>query len=122
MARILVVDDEHDIAVNLVALLISHGHEASCVGDGPEALARAREDSPDLVLLDVMLPRMSGHDVCKILRHEPKTSRIKVIMVTGLGRGADVEAGFDTGANDYLVKPFDSERLLRKIDRVLAMP
>lgn len=122
MAKILVVEDENDIAVNLVALLISHGHKASYVSDGAEALAVARKELPDLILLDVMLPRMSGHDVCNILRSEPKTSKIKVIMVTGLGRGADVETGLNTGAHDYLVKPFDSGRLLKKIARVLAMP
>ncbi|MBI3564344.1 MAG: response regulator, partial [Elusimicrobia bacterium] len=64
----------------------------------------------------------SGHDVCKILRAEPRTAKIKVIMVTGLGRGADVEAGLNAGPNDYLVKPFDTERLLKKIERVLALP
>lgn len=122
MARILVVEDELDIADNLVALLGARGHKAVAAHDGPEGIARARKEVPDLILLDVMLPRMSGLDVCKILKTEAKTSKIKVIMVTGLGRGGDVETGLDAGADDYLIKPFDTERLLKKIDRVLALP
>lgn len=122
MARILIVEDDPDIAANLAALLLSKGHQVTRAADGAEALDRARKELPDVILLDVMLPRISGHDVCKILRAEPRTAKLKVIMVTGLGRGADVEAGLNAGPNDYLVKPFDTERLLKKIERVLAMP
>jgi len=122
MARIMVIEDEHDIADNIVALLTARGHKASAVYDGADGVARARKEQPELILLDVMLPRMSGLDVCKILKSEAKTSKIKVIMVTGLGRGGDVETGLDAGADDYLIKPFDTERLLKKIDRVLALP
>ncbi len=122
MARILIVEDEHDIAENLVALLNAKGHKAASVGDGADALARARKERPELILLDVMLPRMSGHDVCRHLRADPKTAKIKIVMVTGLGRGGDVDDAFAAGADDYLIKPFDSERLYRKIDKVLAAP
>ena len=122
MARILVVDDELDIAENIAALLTAKGHKATIAADGAEALRLARKDLPDLVLLDVMLPRMSGTDVCRILRSEAKTSKIKILMVTGLGRGGDVEDAFAAGADDYLIKPFDSVRLFKKIEKVLAMP
>ena len=122
MARILIVEDEIDIAENLAALLNAMGHNASFIADGAEALLHARKDPPALILLDVMLPRMSGYDVCKMLRADPKTAKVKVIMVTGLGRGGDVEAAFSAGADDYLIKPFDSERLFKKIDKVLAAP
>lgn len=120
MARILVVDDELDIAENIAALLTAKGHRATIAADGAEALRLARKELPDLVLLDVMLPRMSGTDVCRILRGEARTSKLKILMVTGLGRGGDVEEAFAAGADDYLIKPFDSARLYKKIEKVLA--
>ena len=120
MTRILVVEDEPAIAENLVALLAAKGYVVSSCGDGSEALEMARKTPPDLVLLDVMLPRISGFDVCKMLRADPKTSKAKILMVTGLDRGADVETAFAAGADDYLVKPFDSDRLFKKIQKVLA--
>ena len=120
MARILVVEDEADIADNLAALLGAKGHRASTCLDGGEALARARKEVPDLVLLDVMLPRVSGLDVCRLMRADPKLAKIKIVMVTGLGRMGDVEEAFKAGADDYLIKPFDSARLFKKIEKVLA--
>ena len=122
MARILIAEDDLDIAENLVALLAAKGHRAVSASDGAEALARARKELPDLILLDVMMPRMSGHDVCRMLRADPKTAKLKIIMVTGLGRGGDVEEAFASGADDYLIKPFDTERLFKKIEKVLALP
>ena len=122
MARILVVDDELDIAENIAALLNAKGHKTTIAADGPEGLRLARKELPDLVLLDVMLPQMSGTDVCRILRQESRTSKLKIVMVTGLGRGGDVEEAFAAGADDYLIKPFDSARLFKKIEKVLAMP
>jgi DNA-binding response OmpR family regulator len=122
MARILIVEDELDIAENIAALLTAKGHRAMMCADGSEALRLARKELPDLILLDVMLPRMSGHDVCRTLRAEPKTAKLKIVMVTGLGRGGDVEEAFAAGADDYLIKPFDSARLYKKIEKVLAAP
>lgn len=122
MARIMIVEDELDIAENIAALLAAKGHRTSIVPDGADALTRARKELPELILLDVMLPRLSGFDVCKLLRAEPKTAKIKIVMVTGLGRGGDVETAFAAGADDYLIKPFDSDRLFKKIEKVLALP
>jgi two-component system alkaline phosphatase synthesis response regulator PhoP len=121
MAKIMIVEDELDIAENISALLNAKGHKTSLVSDGAEALQRARKELPELILLDVMLPRVSGFDVCKLLRQEPKTAKIKIVMVTGLGRGGDVETAFAAGADDYLIKPFDSERLFKKIAKVLGI-
>jgi CheY-like chemotaxis protein len=122
MARVLIVEDELDIAENIAALLAAKGHRATIVADGAEALRLARKELPELILLDVMMPRMSGFDVCRLLRADPKTAKLKVLMVTGLGRGGDVEEAFAAGANDYLIKPFDSDRLFKKIDKVLGAP
>jgi len=120
MTRILVVEDEASIAENMAALLTAKGYVVASCGDGAQALEMARKEPPDLVLLDVMLPLISGFDVCKMLRADPKTSKAKILMVTGLDRGGDVETAFAAGANDYLVKPFDSDRLFKKIQKVLA--
>lgn len=120
MARVLVVEDEPAIAENIAALLRLRGHVVEVVADGADAVAAARKKVPELVLLDVMLPRMSGFEACRMLKGDPKAKAAKVIMVTGLGRMADVEDAFNAGADDYLIKPFDSERLFKKIEKVLA--
>jgi DNA-binding response OmpR family regulator len=120
MARILIVEDEVEIADNLSALLNAKGHKAAVCHEGADGVARARKEAFDLVLLDVMLPRMSGFDVCKMLKGDPKTAKTKIVMVTGLGRMGDVEEAFRAGADDYLIKPFDSVRLFKKIEKVLA--
>jgi CheY-like chemotaxis protein len=122
MPRVLIVEDELDVAENIAALLAAKGHRTTIAVDGAEALRLARKELPDLLLLDVMLPRMSGHDVCRMLRADPKTAKLKIVMVTGLGRGSDVEEAFAAGADDYLIKPFDSARLFKKIEKVLAIP
>lgn len=117
--RILIVEDEYAVAENLQALLTAKGCEVTTVGDGAEAVARARSEKPDLVLLDIMLPKMGGFDVCRILKSDPSTREIKIIMITGLGRMGDVETAFQNGADDYLIKPFDSARLFKKVDKFL---
>ena len=120
MKHILIVDDEPAIAENLQALLMAKGFEVSLAGDGSEAVEVARLKKPDLMLLDVMLPKMGGFDVCGILKGDEATKNIKIIMITGLGRMGDVETAFSKGADDYIIKPFDSQRLFRKIEKVLA--
>lgn len=121
-ARILIIEDEPAIADNLAALLAAKGHKVATCLEGSDGLERARKETFDLLLLDVMLPRMSGLDVCKLLRADPKTAKLKIVMVTGLGRMGDVEEAFRAGADDYLIKPFDSARLFKKIEKVLASP
>lgn len=122
MALVLIVEDEPAIAENLAALLRLRGHVVDVVGDGAEGVELARKKRHELVLLDVMLPRMSGFDVCRMLRSDAKSAKAKVIMVTGLGRMGDVEDAFNAGADDYLIKPFDSDRLFKKIEKVLGRP
>jgi DNA-binding response OmpR family regulator len=120
MARILIVEDEAVIAENLQALLQLRGHHVELAGDGAAAVAAARKMLPDLMLLDIMLPKLGGFDVCRLLKSEAKTKAIKIIMITGLGRMGDVETAFANGADDYIIKPFDSERLFKKLEKVLA--
>ena len=120
MARILIVEDEAQVAESLHALLTARGYEVSWVPDGGEAVDHARKSKPDLILLDVILPRLGGFDVCKLLKTDPVTAAVKIVMITGLGRMGDVEKAFANGADDYIIKPFDSERLLKKLDKVLS--
>jgi len=120
MRKILIVEDEPAIAENLQALLAARGYEVSWVSDGSEAVAKARQLRPDLMLLDVMLPKLGGFDVCKLLKNDEATKKIKVIMITALGRMGDVETAFANGADDYIIKPFESDRLFKKLDKVLG--
>ena len=120
MTKILVVEDDFAIADNLQALLRVKGYQVLFAPDGQAAIEVARRDGPHILLLDILLPKLGGFDVCRILKSDPKTNPIKIIMLTGLGRMGDVETAFSAGANDYLSKPFTNERLLAKIEKLLA--
>ena len=117
---ILIVEDEFEIAENLQALISAKGYQASVARDGAEGVAMARKLHPDLMLLDIILPKIGGFDVCKLLKSDPKTKDIRIIMITGLNRNSDVELAFQNGANDYIFKPFDSARLFKKIEKVMS--
>ncbi len=113
MARtILVVDDETTLRETLVEALESEGYRAIPAGDGREALARFREDRPDLVLLDLMLPELSGVEVCRILRAE---SAVPIIMLTAKDSELDKVVGLELGADDYVTKPFSLRELTARI-------
>lgn len=120
MAKILVVEDDFTIADNLKALLNVKGHQVVFAADGQAGVELARKEMPDILLLDILLPKLGGFDVCRILKSDPKTAAIKIIMLTGLGRMGDVETAFSAGANDYLIKPYDNDRLVKKIEKVLT--
>lgn len=120
--KILIVEDELDIAENLQALLAAKGYAVTLAHDGTEGINAARKEVPDLLLLDVMLPKMGGFDVCRLLKADPATKKIRIVMVTGLGRMGDVETAFQNGADDYIIKPFDSARLFKKIEKVMSSP
>ena len=96
------------------------GYKTLVAEDGSQGIALARKEHPRLVLLDILLPKMGGFDVCKMIKSEPATKDIKVIMITGLGRMGDVETAFQMGADEYIIKPFNQERLFKKVEKVLA--
>jgi len=117
MARILVVDDEPHILEVVRAYLVREGHEVSTAGDGEAALAAIRADDPDLVVLDVMLPRRSGFDVLRELRaHGPRPA---VILLTARDELVDRVAGLEIGADDYVPKPFEPRELVARVGAVL---
>lgn len=116
---ILVVEDEPDIADSIDARLWLAGYEIAVARNGKDGVSQARDLKPDLVLLDVMLPKIDGFEVCRILKTEEKTKAIPILMLTALQAVGDVDRAFEVGANDYLSKPFTNERLLAKIEKLL---
>jgi diguanylate cyclase (GGDEF)-like protein len=116
---ILVVDDDPDIARFVEVNLRSAGYEVSVAGDGEEALERASEIRPDLVLLDVMMPRLDGFEVAQRLRKNPQTANTSIIMLTAKALSSDKVTGLQSGADDYIIKPFDPIELLARVKGTL---
>ena len=116
---ILVVDDDPDIARFVEVNLRSAGYDVAVAGDGEEALERAGEIRPDLVLLDVMMPRIDGFEVAQRLRKNPQTSNTSIIMLTAKALSADKVTGLQSGADDYIIKPFDPIELLARVKGTL---
>jgi two-component system alkaline phosphatase synthesis response regulator PhoP len=117
--RVLVVDDERDI-VELVAYnLAKNGYEVRCASTGEEALEAAREQAPDLIVLDLMLPDVDGLEVCRLLKANSRTTHVPIVMLTAKGEEADVVAGLERGADDYVTKPFSPRVLLARVRAVM---
>jgi two-component system phosphate regulon response regulator PhoB len=119
MKCVLIIEDEKDLAELVAFNLEKEGFRSLIAGDGLMGLERAQADSPDLILLDLMLPGMSGTEVCKALKGSNKTSRIPVIMLTARGEEIDRVVGFEVGADDYVLKPFSTRELLLRVKAVL---
>jgi two-component system phosphate regulon response regulator PhoB len=119
MPRILVVEDEADIRQILAYNLEQAGHEALVAERGKLALAMARDTRPDLILLDLMLPEMSGLEICRVLKSDPSLRSIPVIMLTARSEEIDRVVGLELGADDYVVKPFSVRELMLRIGAVL---
>ena len=117
MYTILLADDDEMIVDVLRHQLEREGYTVLLAGDGVEALALARNSSPDLVLLDVMMPRLQGWEVCRELRRE---SAVPILMLTARGEEMDRVLGLELGADDYVTKPFKRKELLDTVERVLA--
>ncbi|MBK7622515.1 MAG: response regulator [Kineosporiaceae bacterium] len=120
MASILVVDDDPDICALLEFKLSSGGHEVSVEHDGEAALAALEQQQVDLVLLDWMMPRMGGLEVCLAMRADDRYSHIPVLMLTAKAQEADVQRGLAAGADDYILKPFSPREVAARIDASLA--
>ena len=116
---ILVVDDDPDIARFVEVNLRSAGYDVAVAGDGEEALEKAAELRPDLVLLDVMMPRIDGFEVAQRLRKNPQTANTSIIMLTAKALSADKVTGLQSGADDYIIKPFDPIELLARVKGTL---
>ncbi len=117
--KILVVDDEPDIADSLKLRLDMAGYDVVTAVNGQEAVEKARSEKPDLILLDLMMPKMDGYEVCHVLRSNEDTKKTPVVVLTALQMVGDIDKAFEAGANDYISKPFTNERLLAKIQKLL---
>jgi DNA-binding response OmpR family regulator len=120
VARILIVEDEANIVKLISVRLERLGHTISAAANGVAALDTARQISPDLILLDVMIPELNGFQVLQRLKADPATEPIPVLMLTARGHEHDVVAGLEGGAEDYIVKPFSFPELIARVSTVLA--
>jgi len=118
-SKILVVDDEEDILELVRYNLVKEGYEVDCVTSGEDALKRAKTGHPDLLVLDLMLPGVDGFEVCKQLKRNDETAQIPILMLTAKGEDADIVAGLELGADDYLTKPFSPKVLVARIRAIL---
>jgi DNA-binding response OmpR family regulator len=118
--RILIVDDEPNIVISLDYLMRREGYDVAVAEDGEAALEAVARGAPDLVILDVMLPRMNGFDVCRRLRAEPRWKDLKILMLTARGRETEVAKGLGAGADAYVTKPFSTRDLVAQVRQMLA--
>ena len=117
---VLVVDDEPNIRLSLEFLMRKAGFAVRSAADGEEALAAIAEAPPDLVLLDVTMPRKSGYEVCEAVRADPALAGVRILMLTARGRDIEREKGLAMGADDYVTKPFSTQDVLARVKALLS--
>ncbi|MEQ1710764.1 MAG: response regulator [Hyphomicrobium sp.] len=119
-AKVLIVDDEPNILLSLKFLMTKAGYLVRTAKDGEEALAEVGRDQPDLMLLDVMMPKIDGFTVCQRVKSTPEWKHVRVIMLTARGRDVEREKGLALGADDYITKPFSTKDALDRVAAILA--
>lgn len=119
--KILIADDEQNIVISLEFLMKREGFEVMIASDGDTALARARVDHPDLILLDVMMPKRNGFEVCQAIKADPALQDIKILMLTAKGRDTEVAKGLAMGADGYMTKPFSTRELVSRVSQLLGL-
>lgn len=118
--KVLIVDDEPNIVISLEFLMTKEGYEVAVATDGDEALAQATAFKPDLVLLDVMMPKRSGYEVCEALRADTGEPGPRIVMLTAKGRESEIAKGIALGADAYITKPFSTKDLVALVKSLLA--
>ena len=118
--KVLIADDEPNIVTSLEFLMTKGGYEVAIARNGDEALALVESFGPDLVLLDVMMPRRSGYEVCQRMRERPEWEHIKIVMLSAKGREAEVSKGLAIGADAYVTKPFSNRELIARVGGLLG--
>ncbi len=118
--RVLVVDDEPNIRLSLEFLMRKAGYEVTGVEDGEAALAAFKASAPDLVLLDVTLPKLNGYEVCEAVRANPEWKGVRILMLTARGREIEREKGLALGADDYVTKPFATKDVVERVQALLG--
>ena len=117
--RILIVDDEPSIVISLQFLMTREGYQVALAGDGEAALQAIEAAPPDLVILDVMMPKLNGFDVCQRIRSDPRWRAVRVLMLTAKGREVEMARGLALGADAYVTKPFSTKDLVAEVKRLL---
>lgn len=118
--KILIADDEQNIVISLEFLMKREGYAVSIANDGEEAVAMIRSEQPDLVLLDVMMPKKSGFEVCQEIKSDPRLQSVRILMLTAKGRDTEVAKGLALGADGYMTKPFSTKELVERVRNMLA--
>lgn len=117
--KVLIVDDEPNIVLSLEFLMEEAGYHVRSVRDGREALDAVRQEVPDLILLDIMLPKLDGYEVCREIRANAAWNDIRIIMLTAKGREVDQEKGIAFGADEYITKPFSTREVVERVKNIL---
>ena len=120
MAKILIAEDERDIRELITFTLSFAGHQVTVTSNGEEACAAAEELLPDLILLDVRMPRMTGYEACRQIKASQKTSHIPVVFLSAKGQEVEVQTGMEAGAQEYIIKPFAPDQLSERVQEILA--
>lgn len=115
MKKVLIVDDEEDIVESLKFVLEQAGFECHCAYNGEEGLNLAREVLPDLIILDVMMPKINGFKICRLLKYDNKYKNIPILMVTARSQNEDKLIGEETGVDEYITKPFELDTIVEKV-------
>jgi two-component system, OmpR family, alkaline phosphatase synthesis response regulator PhoP len=119
MRSVLIVDDEPNIVLSLQFLMKKAGFDVRTARDGEEALAEIARAAPDLILLDVMMPKRDGFDVCQTVRANPAWQGVRIVLLTAKGRDVEREKGLALGADDYVTKPFSTRDVLERIEKLV---
>jgi len=117
---VLVVDDEPNIVLSLEFLMKNEGHEVRVAKDGAEAISAFQEKVPDLVLLDIMVPKLDGYAVCESIRANPDWQHVPIIILTAKGRETEKEKGLSAGADDFVTKPFSTRDVVERVEKLLS--
>lgn len=120
MARILIAEDEPDIRELVAFTLRFAGHEVVATANGEEAVHQAGQMIPDIILMDVRMPRMTGYDACRIMKADPILKDIPVVFLSAKGQDSEIQTGMAVGAEDYLLKPFAPDQLTERVKVILA--
>jgi DNA-binding response OmpR family regulator len=120
MAKLLIAEDERDIRELIAFTLRYAGHEVHQATNGEEALNMAKELIPDLILMDVRMPKMTGYEACRHMKAEEKLKNIPVVFLSAKGQETEIQTGLEVGAADYILKPFAPDQLIKRVSELLA--
>jgi len=120
MAKILIAEDERDIRELITFTLRYAGHEVTQAANGEEALTLAKQTTPELILMDVRMPKMTGYEACRHIKADDTLKHIPVVFLSAKGQETEIQTGLEVGASDYILKPFAPDQLIKRVSEILA--